>query len=254
MSTLLDTITLDSPETTILHREILKKKKPLFEIYREFYSFFIQSLRGVPEGPILELGSGGGFASEEIPGLLTSDIVSIPGLHAVCAAEKLPFASSSLSGIVMVNVLHHVQNSRGFFGEAARTLKEGGKIVMVEPTVTWWSRFIFKRFHHEPFDPDQQGWELPPGGRLSQANDALPWIIFCRDRRQFESEFPSLKIVSIENCLPFRYICSGGFSIPAILPNFLFNPLSYVERVVPGLSASSGLFMKIVIEKEAAIR
>ena len=61
--------------------------------------------------------------------------------------------------------------------------------------VTRWSRWIYGRFHHEPFDPQRADWEFPLSGPLSGANGALPWIIFQRDREQFEREWaPELHV------------------------------------------------------------
>jgi hypothetical protein len=61
---------------------------------------------------------------------------------------------------------------------------------MIEPWVTPWSRLVYTRMHHEPFVPAAAQWEFLTTGPLSGANGALPYILFSRDRAQFELEFP----------------------------------------------------------------
>ena len=81
---------------------------------------------------------------------------------------------------------------------------------MVEPWVTFWSRFVYGRLHHEPFHPESVSWSFPSSGPLSGANIAIPWIVFSRDRTQFEKEYPELQIEQVRPFLQGRYLLSGG--------------------------------------------
>ena len=209
---------INSPQTTILRAEIIQQKGFLRRIYEEWYESIIESLpQG--DGRVLELGSGAGFLTKYLPDLVTSEILRIPDVKVVLDGHCLPFSDCSLKAIVMVDVFHHLRNPRAFLHEAKRCVREGGVIVMIEPWVTMWSRFVYKRFHHEPFDPDSPDWEFPPSGPLSGANGALPWIVFERDRVQFEQQFPEWRILyDLEKGMPFRYILSGGISSRASLP------------------------------------
>jgi len=118
----------------------------------------------------------------------------------------------------MVDVFHHIPDSRVFLGEARRCLRSGGSVVMIEPWVSTWSRLIYSHLHHEPFDPAAKQWIFPDSGPLSGANGALPWIIFQRDRLKFESEFPELEIRTVRPSMPFRYLVSGGVSMRQLMP------------------------------------
>ena len=141
----------------------------------------------------------------------------------------MPFDNQSLDAIVMIDVLHHIPDARAFFREATRCLKPGGRVVMIEPANTCWGRFIYTHFHHEGFDPNTV-WEFQSQGPLSTANGALPWIVFNRDRRQFESEFPSLQIINIRHHTPFRYLASGGLTLRQLVPTWsypLFKGLEF---------------------------
>ena len=54
------------------------------------------------------------------------------------------------SNIVMVDVLHHIEFPGMFFREASRALRPGGRLIMVEPAITWGSTLFFRLLHHEP--------------------------------------------------------------------------------------------------------
>ncbi len=168
---------LDNPATTDLRREIIKSKPFLRNIYVEWYQALINQI-STTEGPALELGAGAGFLSEVFPGVIRSDILPTSHIDLVCDALKLPFPNQFFGIILMTNVLHHIPDPNIFFCEASRCVKTGGVIAMVEPWNTPWSKFVFSKLHHEPFDPTASQWSLEPGRPLSSANGALPWIFF----------------------------------------------------------------------------
>lgn len=123
----------------------------------------------------------------------------------------------------MVDVLHHIPDNRAFLAEAERCIRPGGSIVMIEPWVSTWSRLIYTHLHHEPFEPEAKDWTFPSTGPLSGANGALPWMIFQRDRKAFESEFRELEIREVRPIMPFRYLVSGGVSMRQLMPGLTFG-------------------------------
>ena len=241
---------IDSPEATLEHAKLIQSRYFLRKIYENHYNFFKSETESLSEGIVLELGSGGGFLKKIIPSAITSDVVRVPTLNLTLSATHLPFKDRTVAAIVMINVFHHVQDVGLFLKEAERVLIPGGKVVMVEPAHTLFSYLIYKNFHYEPFDPTQKEWALERGGRMSMANDALPWIVFRRDREKFTREYPALKIVEVREFLPFSYILSGGVSMPQLLPNFLYPVVEWIERVISIFNGQLGLFMKIVVQKE----
>ncbi len=198
---------LDDPSATVLHAEIINNKGFLKKLYVDFYRILKNKL---PESAktIVELGSGGGFIKEIIPSALTSDILEVDGLDHIFSALEMPFTDASVDAFVMIDVLHHIPDPEQFFREASRCLVPGGRIIMIEPANTPWSRFIYKNFHHEEFDLEA-GWVLGASGPLSQANGAVPWIMFNRDREKFLDRFPAFKIIEMKNHTPLRYLLSG---------------------------------------------
>jgi len=241
-----DALPIDSPERTILHGEVIRSKHFLKRLYIEWYQLLKGAVSYHDDGTYIELGSGAGFVKELMPSVTTSDVMELPGVDKVFYAESIPFGASSVDGIIMIDVLHHIPAPESFFKEASRVLKPGGRIVMSEPWNSMFGRFIYKNFHHEPFDPDG-GWTIPSTGPLSGANGALPWILFERDRKDFEKKFPELVIKTIKLHTPFRYLLSGGVSMKQLVPNFLFKPITFLEKIVT--SRYLNMFALIVIEK-----
>jgi SAM-dependent methyltransferase len=241
---------LDDPATTQLRRQIIAAKPFLRAIYDEWYAQLAATLPP-GEGEVLEVGSGAGYCAQFIPGLMTSEVFPCPGVQMVVNAAQLPFAANSLRAIVMTNVLHHLPDVRAFFEEAARCLRPDGKVLMIEPWNTPWSRFIYKHFHHEPLDPDATDWTLPPSGPLSGANVALPWILFERDRGKFMREFPQFFIEQIRPFLPFRYLVSGGVAMRSLMPGFTHRAWSGLERALLPQMHRLAMFASISVAKRA---
>ncbi len=239
---------LDDPATTLLHAQIIQQKPFLENLYIDFYKQLKKAIPNFENKVLVELGSGGSFIKEIIPNVITSDILQLPNVDKVFSASKIPFADGSVGAFLMIDVLHHITEPKAFFTEAIRCLKASGKIVMIEPANTLWARFIYCNFHHEPFET-QAEWTLEAGGPLSVANSALPWIIFSRDRKIFESRFPSLRIAAMRNHTPFRYLLSGGLSYRQLVPSFTYQFVKALEFILSPLNNQLGMFQTIELEK-----
>jgi SAM-dependent methyltransferase len=237
---------LDDPRTTLHHRDIILSKPFLKKLYIDWYGRF-KSLE-MANGKILEIGSGGGFLKKIIPGIITSDILDLGTCDMTFSAEQIPFNDGELSGIVMLNVFHHIPKPALFLKEAQRVLKQGGKIIMIEPANSFWARIVYRNFHHEPFDP-KGTWEIESTGPLSGANGALPWIFFKRDQTEFEKKFPNLKLNEFSYHTPLRYLVSGGLSLKQLVPSWSFSFFKGVEWLLSPLSRQLGMFVTVEIEK-----
>lgn len=242
---------LDSPATTALRRRIVREKGFLRRLYEEWYRLVRAALPDF-EGPVLELGSGAGFMDEFIEDLVTSEVFLVAGARVVLDGTRLPFESKSLRAIVMTDVFHHLPAARAFLSEALRCLKPGGRVVMIEPWVTPWSRFVYRRFHHEPFEPEAAQWEFPAGGPLSSANGALPWIVFERDKAVLGREFPGLEVREVRPLMPMAYLWSGGVGMRALLPGSAYRPWRALEGAVKAIERKAAMFALIVVESRGS--
>lgn len=239
---------LDSPLAAKISAQVIRQKSFLNRLYRDFYQEFKRVREEFNEGVFIEIGSGGGFLKRVIPDIITSDILPLAHIDMRFSAVRLPFKSNGVDCFFMFDVFHHVQDAALLLREMGRCLKKGGKIVMIEPANTPWARLIYQNFHHEVFDPFG-GWTLAGSGPLSSANGALPWIIFYRDARRFEKDFPALKVKRLEPHTPFRYLISGGLSFKQLLPTFTYNLIKGMEIFLSPLNPWLGMFVTIEIEK-----
>ena len=238
---------VDDPNTTILRKEIIKEKRYLRSIYIEWYKNIIDHLD--KKNNILELGSGAGFLSDYLPDVITTEIMQTPGVKIVADGCNLPIADHSLNAIVMTDVLHHIPNVEKFFHEAQRCIKPKGKIIMVEPWNTSWSRFIYKNIHPEPFEVNSD-WSIPLSGPLSGANGALPWILFQRDKELFTKRFPHIKINHIKPMMPLSYLLSGGVSMRSLAPGLLYKPVRWIEKKIERKMLAMFALIELQIENE----
>lgn len=245
-------VPLDSVERVLEHRKIIKSKPFLKKIYLFWYSQIAREFAGKKHNELLEIGSGGGFIKEVLPDIITSDIQPIEGVDKCFPAQAIPFDTNSLQGISMVNVFHHIPDPEVFLHEAYKVLKTDGMIVMIEPANTTWGRFIYEKLHHENHDT-KSGWEFQEGAPMSNANIALPWIVFFRDRKLFESRFPGFTIGKTQFHTSFLYLLSGGVSFRQLVPGFLFRPLLFVDNMLCRFSPQFAMFMTIVITKKVLI-
>lgn len=241
---------LDDPNTTLEHRNLILKKEFLKRIYTEWYNGFKNYITTLPQGNLLEIGSGGGFLKDVIPNVTTSDIMPLSCCDMTFNAEKMPFEDNTHSAIFMLNVLHHIPNCENFFNEAQRILKKGGVIYMIEPANTPIARLIYQNLHHEPFDPKRNEWQIINSkGPLSDANGAIPWIVFKRDIDKFHQKYSSLKLKEFTYHTPYRYLLSGGLSKPSIVPYSFYSFIQILEWFNTPFNSFNALFNTIIVEK-----
>ncbi|HOT28531.1 MAG TPA: class I SAM-dependent methyltransferase [Candidatus Ozemobacteraceae bacterium] len=240
---------LDDEAAARVFRKILNRKPYLRALYSRFYRILLKEAGTCT--PLVELGSGSGFLPRIAPAVIASDILPAPDLDLRCSALELPFRCDSVGAFLMFDVFHHVKDAGAFLAEMHRALKPGGRIVMIEPAATPFARFIYGRFHHEPFDP-QAGWTIPGGGPRSGANGALPWIVFMRDRPRLEREFPGLRLKPPSLHTPFSYLVSGGLSFRQFLPGWTEPAIAFLERRLVPVMSLLAMFMTVTLEKDVS--
>src|SRR5262245_25518655 len=88
---------IDDPSGYDAIRAAIARKPTLKAIYKEFYEYYRDCLQRCPEaGVVVEIGAGGGFASEMVPQLIATDLIPYPTVDIVLDATQLPFPSQSV--------------------------------------------------------------------------------------------------------------------------------------------------------------
>jgi SAM-dependent methyltransferase len=232
------------------HREVWERKPALRAVYRDIYRRILDAT--VP-GPTLEIGGGPGNFKEVAPATITSDIMFAPWLDLVCDAQRLPFASNSFSNLVMVDVIHHVQNPLRFLNEAARALQDGGRLICCEPAITPLSGVFYRLLHHEPVDMSVDPLRDEPISLDKDpydSNQAIPTLLVGRFREALARAVPALRLTSVDWFSFLAYPLSGGFKRWSLLPSGAADPLLAAERRLRGpLGRLAGFRLMAVYEK-----
>jgi SAM-dependent methyltransferase len=236
-----------------LHRDVWQRKAAIRLLYQEFHR---QLLADCGEGRILDIGSGTAHIKEVRPDVISTDILSFPGIDIVADAHRLPFASGAFSGIVMLDVLHHLERPIEFLKEASRVLRPGGRLAMIEPAMTPLARRFYDRFHEEPVDMTADPFALVTINRTRDpfdANQAIPTLLFSTQqaRQRFEHEVPALRVRRIGWQSLFAYPLSGGFQPWSLLPASWVKPMLAFEGRMPAVLRKLLAFrMMVVLERQ----
>jgi len=211
------------------YRSKWQNKAVLRAVYSDYYQRMVKYLN---PGPTLELGAGSGHLREHLQDIILTDIQPAPWLDAAADAQALPFSTGSFENIVMLDVLHHIENPTEFFAEAARVLKTGGRMVMLEPAITPLSGLSYRYLHPEPVDTRQDPFASPtadPKRSPYDANQAIPTLLFRRHRAKFEHRFPAFWLRRVRYLSLFAYPLSGGYRRWSLVPAVLVRPLLFAE-------------------------
>jgi len=174
----------------------------------------------------------------------------------VMDAHELDLPAREAGNLVVFDCIHHLQRPLQFLRKAAAALQTGGRLILCEPAITVWGRFIWTNLHHEPIDTewdlfglDSQPPEPDPGHTF--ANGGIPEILFWKHRAKTLELLPSFRLVEATKFGFFLCPATRGFSGSSLVPNFGFSTLLRVEDALTSPFASwlTGLHMVIVLEK-----
>jgi SAM-dependent methyltransferase len=240
------------PDKLIRHREIWGKKKIIRDIYTGWYKQILKDLHP-GKGRTFELGAGSGNFKEFKPEVAAADIEFCPWLDITFDAHAIPLKKNTAGNIVMIDVLHHLDDPVGFFHEAAQTLEAGGRMVLIEPFPTPFSLFIYKRFHPEPFFMDIDYFKKTSSSFKKdpwEANQAAAYLLFFKHRKTFLNHFrDEFILVKRKRMSCILYPASGGFENKAMIPDALIPLFKLLEILLVPFRRLLAFRCYIVLEK-----
>lgn len=232
------------------HRRTWYQKPILRTIYGEWYREIVSWLA---PGLTVELGGGSGNFKECAPRVFSTDIASLPWLNAVFDGQAIPFKAGSVGNLVLVDVLHHVEQVSTLFDEAVRVLRPGGRIIILDPYISWLSWPIYKWLHPEPVDLRARPL-LPqlsnPARQPFDSNQAVATILFERSFNEFAARYPSLRRVFQRRLAFIAYPLSGGFEHQSLVPSCFVGPILAIERGLQWLGRLLAFRILVVVERQ----
>ena len=233
------------------HRDVWSRKPILRALYGHWYREIASHLK---PGPTVEIGGGTGNLKEFAPNVICTDLVPTPWLDAVADAQRLPFSSASLSNMVLFDALHHIEQIRLFFDEAVRVLCPGGRIVVMDPYISWLSWPVYQFLHSEPVDLRQDPMSVETfreGRKPFDSNQAVATIVFERSFGDFQRRYPQLHKLVHRRQAFLAYPLSGGFDHRSLVPMFFLEPLLALERALSFLDRYLAFRILVVLERLA---
>jgi SAM-dependent methyltransferase len=235
-------------------RRIWSRKPQLARLYAVWFDALLDAIPNA--GRVLEVGAGPGFfspyATARRPDLrwIASDLAAAPWNDLAADALRLPFRTASVDAIAGLDVLHHFAHPGDFLAGAARVLRPGGTLALVEPAVTPLSFPIYRWLHQEGCTLGIDPWDpFGPRGRAGKdafdGDAAIPWKILKTAgadewrRRGFQP--PEARKLNA-----FGYLLSLGFRDASLLPAALVRPMIALDRTLRRLSGLFALRIAIV--------
>ena len=245
---------IDTAERFQIHREALRSKKIMRGVFRDFHKQILdldQEYFGATEGLRIELGCGVAPIKENFPFVLATDIIDAPHLDRLLDAQSMDLPDSSVRALYCQNSFHHFPRPELFLQEALRVLRIGGGVILIEPYHGRFASIIYPRlFTTEVFDKRISDWERPNAGPMTDANQALSYIVYIRDKERFRGLFPELDIVHVQPLSNWlRYLLSGGLNFRQLVPDWTARPLQLTERTISPLAGTLALHYVIVLRK-----
>ena len=245
---------IDQHNIEIQENRMVWKKKPILrEVYADFYRTIASNLAPANQScKNLELGSGMGNSKQFIPDCITSDIFPNPWLDRMENAYKLNFPDGSISNLIMFDVWHHLEYPANALLEARRVLRQGGRLLILDPSMSFIGRFIYGFFHHEPLGFNVEfsskpvdlvnPCELPYFAAQSSAQR----LFVNREIPEILKNWNMLKVCQITS---FAYLASGGFRRCQLYPRWFLGIVRAFDRLLgffPSLFAARVL---VILEK-----
>jgi SAM-dependent methyltransferase len=230
------------------HRRIWEGKPVLAPIYAVWFEALLASLP--EEGTALEVGAGPGFLAEHARGRfpkrrwLATDVMAAPWNDLVADALRLPLRDGSVAAVAALDLVHHLARPAAFFAEAARVLRRGGRLAVLEPWVTVLSYPVYRFAHQEGCDLRLDPWDPFPLAGASKRPFEGDAAVLRRLLRSTPDEHWSrwgLGPPRVRALNGFAYLLSLGFWEGSLLPQGVARPLLRLDEALAPWAAWLGV-------------
>jgi SAM-dependent methyltransferase len=233
------------------HRRVWARKA----ILRDFYTgeYFERIVGAMPKGRSLELGAGPGFFAQYHRCDVISDVTAAPHIDRVVDVHAMPFEDGSFDCVVGIDVAHHFYHPAKGLREIARVLRDGGKLILIEPWTGPVGYFVNKYLHTEECSPVKDPWGkvLPDAKAAMDGNATIPKTLFYDHASELRQQV-GLAVVEASPFSCLGFLSTGGFTRWS-LPAPLGRAITRVERRLPmGLLRYLAVKVFVVAQKDPA--
>lgn len=242
-----------------LHQDLINKnheywnRKPLLRlVYTDFYRLVAQNLSGLPEGKVVELGSGLGNIHEVIPDCVRTDLFPYPWIDQIENAYQLSFEDESVSDLILTDVFHHLKYPGTALKELHRVLRKGGRVIMLEPCMSLLGGVVYGIFHSEPIAVTKKiEWSAPDGWSPDHidyyAAQGNATRIFVNGK--FRSQLDYWQKVETIRLSAIAYAASGGYSVSQLYPTRMKPLLKGFEKALDLFPALFATRLLVILQK-----
>jgi SAM-dependent methyltransferase len=243
----------------LLHQDSIEKnseywnRRPLLRaLYGDFYRLIARNLSNLPEGRIVELGSGLGNIHEVIPNCLRTDLFPNPWIDQIENAYKLSFPDGSVSDLILTDVFHHLKYPGTALREFSRVLAKGGRVIMLEPCMSALGVLVYGIPHDEPIALTEEiEWDAPEAWSPEKieyyaAQGNASRVFFGK---RFRDKLTDWKKIEPHRLSALAYAASGGFSKPQLYPSSALPLLKKLEKLLDLFPTLFATRLLVILEK-----
>ena len=226
-----------------LRRQFVNSDRPgLNEFLHYLYRLVFNEI--ATSAKVLEIGAGAGI-SKKFQGetnVFRTDLFEFPESEVKGGVDshQLPFQDKDFEFCMAIDVLHHLEFPLATLKELKRVtnFENAGKIVFIEPYVSFFSYPIYRIFHDEKTsNPWFRNYSEPfISSKPEDGDQALSRLLFTQKNgvNQITNLFPEGKYqIQVRVFSILSFFVTGGLNKPLPIPRLLVKVIIFLENLIP---------------------